>query len=308
MEDKLTVIVPVYNREDKLKETIISIENQNCKDFEILIIDDGSTDDSKIVIESLMKDYNNIKYIYKENGGVSSARNLGIKNVKTKYFSFLDSDDFYKTNFVEKMLNAIRENNADIAACGYEKIKNGKRSKVRNLFIKEDILLNYILGKNNFCTCTFVFNTNFINKNNIFFDEDLSYGEDITYFIESLSKTNKVVIVKDYLSIIINNDQLSSLSKYRLEDIHKDSLYVKKLLNNSDIVLNDQQKDALVGYRYVGHLVYRLLRAFSRNYSSDEIKSLYNQYKDDIEKISLKYGIRSLKLLINKKRLEKKLK
>lgn len=121
MEKKLTIIIPVYNRESTIEQTIESIENQTIKDFEILTVDDGSSDNSKNVIKKLMEKYRNIRYIYQENAGVSSARNTGIKNAKTKYISFLDSDDFYEEKFVEKMLNKIEENNSDIVCCGYYK-------------------------------------------------------------------------------------------------------------------------------------------------------------------------------------------
>ncbi|EGC83920.1 glycosyltransferase family 2 protein [Anaerococcus hydrogenalis] len=141
MEKKLTIIIPVYNRESTIEQTIESIENQTIKDFEILTVDDGSSDNSKNVIKKLMEKYRNIRYIYQENAGVSSARNTGIKNAKTKYISFLDSDDFYEEKFVEKMLNKIEENNSDIVCCGYYKKNNNDKRKVRTLFRKKEFYL-----------------------------------------------------------------------------------------------------------------------------------------------------------------------
>src|SRR5690625_364028 len=96
----LTVIIPCYNSEDKIKETIESVEKQTSDSFKILIIDDGSTDNGKEIVNKLNLKYKNIDYVYKENGGVSSARNLGIKLADTDYVSFLDSDDLYHRDFV----------------------------------------------------------------------------------------------------------------------------------------------------------------------------------------------------------------
>ena len=140
MKDKITVIIPVFNRENSIEKTIESVQRQICKDFSILIIDDGSKDGSKDKIFKLMEKYENIDYKYKENGGVSSARNLGIKLSQSKYISFLDSDDFYDRNFIGEMLTSIKENKSDMSACGFcVKDENGKR-EVRNDFREKNIL------------------------------------------------------------------------------------------------------------------------------------------------------------------------
>lgn len=118
-EKLLTVVIPYYNRENTITETIESIENQTRNDFDILVVDDGSKDNAEKIINEFNKKYNNIKYVYKENGGVSSARNLGIKLSKTKYISFLDSDDLYDKEFVKVMLDDISQKDNDISFCSY---------------------------------------------------------------------------------------------------------------------------------------------------------------------------------------------
>ncbi|MSS78180.1 glycosyltransferase family 2 protein [Anaerococcus sp. AGMB00486] len=308
MEDKLTVIIPLYNREDKVKDTILSIENQTCKDFEILVIDDGSTDNSKKVIESLMKDYDNIRYIYKENGGVSSARNLGIKKSTTKYISFLDSDDLYEVDFVEKMLCIIRENDGDIAICGYYIEDDYEKRESKTKFISKDILYNYILGKNNFHTSTFVFKKEFIRKNNIYFYEDLSWGEDISFFIKAMSKTKNINLVQYFLTTYINKIDEKALSNFEIEKIDKDFNFVNRIINDKDINLSKKHREVLVNYKLIGLIVYRLLECLDRGYDINLVKKYYNKYKKYIENISMKQGLRSLKLFVNKQKLERLLK
>lgn len=308
MEKKLTIIIPVYNRESTIEQTIESIENQTIKDFEILTVDDGSSDNSKNVIKKLMEKYRNIRYIYQENAGVSSARNTGIKNAKTKYISFLDSDDFYEEKFVEKMLNKIEENNSDIVCCGYYKKNNNDKRKVRTLFRKKRVLLNYILGNNKFHTSSFVFKREFIINNNIYFDSELSWGEDIYFFVKAMSKTEKINLVNDYLSTYITGEDENALSAFTLKKIYDDKKFVNKIIGDPEIRLKKKEKEALINNRYVSLLVYRLLEALSKGYEKSIVENYYNEFYSDINNLSFKFGIRSLKIFYYTKKLEKLLK
>lgn len=102
---KLSVIVPVYNVEKYLKECINSIINQTLKDIEIICVNDGSTDNSLKILEELSQLDNRIKIINKENGGLASARNAGMKVASGEYYTFIDSDDFIDTNAYETVIN-----------------------------------------------------------------------------------------------------------------------------------------------------------------------------------------------------------
>ncbi|PKC52446.1 nucleotide-diphospho-sugar transferase [Rhizophagus irregularis] len=106
MNPSVSVIIPVYNRENKIKIALESLINQSYQNFEAIIIDDGSTDQTAKVI----KEYNcsNFRYVYQENSGVSVARNKGIAESKGEYICFLDSDDFYEPTFIEKMWKYIK--------------------------------------------------------------------------------------------------------------------------------------------------------------------------------------------------------
>lgn len=110
---KVSVIIPTYNRSNVVMETIDSVLMQTLSDLEIIIIDDGSTDDTQTVIEGV-KD-NRVRYYCKENGGAGSARNLGLSKAQGKYVAFLDSDDIWPKNYLEVMTEHL-EGNCDFAA------------------------------------------------------------------------------------------------------------------------------------------------------------------------------------------------
>ena len=127
---KISVIVPVYNVEKYLPKCLDSLVNQTLKDIEIIIINDGSPDNSEEIINDYMKKHSNIKYYKKENGGQGSARNLGIKKSKGEYITFVDSDDYIDVNMLEYMY--INGNNADVVVCDLSKVFTDKTQNFIN--------------------------------------------------------------------------------------------------------------------------------------------------------------------------------
>ena len=120
---KISVIVPVYNVGDYIVKCIKSILDQTFKSFEIIVVNDGSPDDSIDLIEKEFDD-SRIKLVYKKNGGLASARNTGVKYAKGEYLFFVDSDDFIKPNTLEVMYKAARDGNHDLVLCDYIKYYN----------------------------------------------------------------------------------------------------------------------------------------------------------------------------------------
>ena len=112
---KISVIVPVYNVEKYLEKCLDSLVNQTLKDIEIIIVNDGSLDNSQEIIDKYAKKHKTIKSYIKENGGLSDARNYGIKQASGKYISFIDSDDYVKENMYELMYNKLEEKNLKVS-------------------------------------------------------------------------------------------------------------------------------------------------------------------------------------------------
>ena len=119
MEELISVIVPIYNVEKYLNKCIESIINQSYSNLEIILVDDGSKDNSGVMCDSYLLKDNRIKVIHKENGGLSDARNVGIEKAKGEYIIFIDSDDWIDKKMIETLYNIIKKDNSDISICDY---------------------------------------------------------------------------------------------------------------------------------------------------------------------------------------------
>ena len=118
-KEVISVIVPVYNVESYLEECVESILNQSYRNLEIILVDDGSTDNSGKMCESFKAKDERIKVIHKENAGLAMARNSGLEIAKGDYIGFIDSDDCIKETFYEKLIHCLKANDADIAGCRF---------------------------------------------------------------------------------------------------------------------------------------------------------------------------------------------
>ena len=126
---KVSIIVPVYKAEKYLNRCVDSILAQTFTDFELLLIDDGSPDRSGEICDEYAKKDSRIRVFHKKNGGVSSARNLGLDNVLGEYVTFVDSDDWVEPDFVETMIQTYEKFPWTIPVCGYvnhDEVKNGR--------------------------------------------------------------------------------------------------------------------------------------------------------------------------------------
>ncbi len=121
-EELISVIVPIYKVERYLKKCVETIMNQTYSNLEIILVDDGSPDSCGVICEELAKKDSRIKVIHKNNGGLSDARNEGIRTSTGEYLLFVDSDDFISYSMIETLYKSIKKNNADMVACGYKKV------------------------------------------------------------------------------------------------------------------------------------------------------------------------------------------
>ncbi len=117
MKDLISVIVPVYNVEEYIEECVSSILAQTYKNIEVILIDDGSKDNSGMLCEAYQIKDDRVKVIHKENGGLSDSRNTGIEVAKGDYLAFIDSDDYIPNNYLEELWKTIKETESDIAMC-----------------------------------------------------------------------------------------------------------------------------------------------------------------------------------------------
>ena len=117
-QPKLSVIIPVYQVEEYLEECVNTVLNQHFKDYEIILVDDGSKDGCPLICDEYAKKYDSIKVIHKENGGLSSARNAGLEIAQGEFVSFIDSDDYIEEDMFSSMMKHQLAQNADVVICG----------------------------------------------------------------------------------------------------------------------------------------------------------------------------------------------
>ncbi len=117
---KVSIIVPVYNCQSYIEECVRSVLTQSVADFELILVNDGSTDESGLLCDALAKEDSRIRVFHKENGGAASARNLGLDNASGDYISFIDADDTVRVDFLERLLDAVY-GGAEMAMCDYIK-------------------------------------------------------------------------------------------------------------------------------------------------------------------------------------------
>ncbi len=129
MKSVISIIVPIYDVERYLPKCIESILNQTFKEFELILVDDGSPDNSGIICDEYSKRDERIKVIHKENGGVSSARNVGLDSALGEYIGFVDPDDYIDKYMYQKMIEMCITKNADVSICKFAREINGQRNK-----------------------------------------------------------------------------------------------------------------------------------------------------------------------------------
>ena len=194
----ISVIVPVYNIEKYLERCVNSIREQTYTNLEILLVDDGSTDRSGEICDALSKEDGRIRVFHKENGGSSSARNLGISQAKGEYLGFVDSDDYISANMYELLWNAIEEFHAEVAQVGRDEIdEEGKRlpdicvPPEQKVFIAaEDFLRELLMHRGDCSFCTKLV------KKSLFENGTFPLGElneDFRLFVSFLDKIKGVV-------------------------------------------------------------------------------------------------------------------
>lgn len=195
----ITVIVPVYNTETYLDQCIQSILSQSYDDFELLLINDGSTDNSGKICDMYAASDPRIKVFHKENGGVSSARNIGLDNANGEWVSFCDSDDWIETNYLESL---IVHSDADLIMSSFEfygKKENWDNSISSNFYPKEEIkcfLKQYVETVALCAPYCKLFKKCLISG--LRFNDHMSSKEDTVFVFEYLCKTNSIRTVENW--------------------------------------------------------------------------------------------------------------
>lgn len=204
MKSLISIIIPVYNCEKYLHRCLDSILKQNYRNIEVLLVDDGSTDSSLNICKEYENKDNRFKAFHKKNGGPSSARNYGLDRCNGDYIVFVDSDDYLSNNYLQKLYDAMIENNAEVVFCGYDTEYSNKEVKSGYVFSVGEY--DY---KNNcydgiympFVVWSMMINASCINnkRKKLRFEEDITYLEDYLFNMNLLLISKKNIGINDVL-------------------------------------------------------------------------------------------------------------
>lgn len=217
---KISVIVPVYNAEKWLKRCVDSILNQNYDNFELILVNDGSKDNSGAICDEYANYDARVKVIHKENGGVSDARNAGIDKADGDYITFVDSDDELKNGFFENAFSKIENEDWYISGIS-ELLKQGDKIIERNSKINESRYMTVVDLYNN-CErdfpiillkgpCHKFYKRSIVTENNLLFDKTLSLGEDLFFNIQYV-KFAKTVFFDEAIYYLYHKENENSLT------------------------------------------------------------------------------------------------
>ncbi len=221
--DKISIIVPVYNVEKFIGECIESILNQDHKDFELILVDDGSKDGSLAICQEYGKKDTRIKVFNKENGGVSSARNFGIEKASGKYLTFIDSDDFVSSNYCSLLLSRSKDE-IGMVVLGLQKVyENGSVNTISHRIpageYSYDEMIDKIIddgtlsGFTIHSSCAILFKRNIIINNQLRFKQDIKYNEDGLFNAEYFLRAKQNVFIDYQETVYSYRTNLESATK-----------------------------------------------------------------------------------------------
>ena len=223
-EPLITVIVPVYNGEKYIDCCVESILNQKYKNIELILVDDGSTDNSYTMLKEWLKRDKRVNIIHQSNEGVSVARNNGIDNAKGEFITFVDVDDYIENDFVLYFYNLIKEYNADIALTPMPNKFDGKSSNIIEN-IKDEIEMWD--GEKTTCKMLYyniaigpwnkLISKKIIDEYKIRFNPQLAYGEGFNFSVDCFQRAKKIAVGKRKLYNYRVDNPNSAMTKFKLK-------------------------------------------------------------------------------------------
>ena len=231
----ISIIVPIYNTEKYLHQCLDSIINQTYTNFEVLLVNDGSTDSSGMICQEYVENDSRFRYFEKDNGGVASARNLGLERSGGAYITFIDSDDWVEPNYLDVLYTALKENDTDVAISTYKRFAQDGVFYLRSYSREDDEFLNIgTRSRDSFLEILprlgeldhsfYSISSKLIKREiigNLLFDEQISYAEDLNFFFHLYLGVESVVYVRDYTYIYRTHDASTSQNINELKVLHE---------------------------------------------------------------------------------------
>lgn len=295
----VSIIVPVYNVERYIERCIESILAQTYKNIELILINDGSDDNSLQICNVFSNRDKRIRVIDKENTGVSSTRNIGIELARGKYLCFIDSDDYIENNYVEMLVGNIHEN--AVTFCGYfvdTYKENGNIASIPKIYRKEngnEISNNlvYVFHKG-FLSVIWnkIYDVSRLRENNIKFDEKLSLGEDLLFNLGYLKTgIEKIQSVDNSLYHYIKRGTESLDNKYRSDFLEIQERIFSELIITMELYNVSCKKKSLIYFDFMGAIIVSIDNYYAFEYKKQKNRKALKKVIENACDIIKKYQI-----------------
>lgn len=306
----ISIIIPIYNVQEYLEQCIKLILKSIESNYELILVNDGSTDDSFNICKKYSSRNNNIKIVNKKNGGLSSARNAGIDVAQGKYIVFLDPDDEINENYFKNLLNIMEKNKCDIVISGYETFPVKKvitpGYKLNTILEGRDLVLSAknIHSNNELCfVWRNIYKLDIIKRNNIRFNEEVFIGEDVIFNLEFLLKSKRAYAVDEVLYYYRTNNANSLMrAKYKpnLEKSLLKQYEVRKYLSEEYNLLSDKNYKFDMANYYLKSIYFMMINNL-KNAEQKNIKEKiyeiinFNMIRDSIKTLGFSYKCNNMK-------------
>lgn len=277
-------VIPVYNAEKTIDRCIKSITNINKNEIEIIIVDDGSTDETSSICKEHLND-KRIKYFRKDNGGVASARNYGIKKAQGKYIFFVDSDDEIDSRITQRMLDKTLQMSVDWAVYGYTIVKNCKKTECPLIIDNqkefngvENIIQGYVWGK--------FYKTKIIVDNFLMFDTKMNYAEDMLFNLNYSMFVHSCISIEEcgYYYYLSNSSLSRRYCDNYIESMEKIKEAFKKLF---DIYPSYEEYYEKKFGSIELSMINGIIRNELRNKQNKNLKNKFDFIKKEIELVNI---------------------
>ncbi|MGL4848757.1 MAG: glycosyltransferase family 2 protein [Clostridium sp.] len=254
-EKKISIIIPVYNSEDYLSEAINSIMNNSFQEFEVICIDDGSSDESLNILNELEKRDERIKVYTQSNSGPSKARNLGLEKASGEYIVFMDSDDILPKDSLMLRYEAIEESNSDVVIGGTNRFNKEKEWRMEKHYFEDgekDILKDFKLLRN-LGPCNKIYRASLLKG--MFFNEELKYAEDVAFVLEALVKAKKIYTLNKLVYKYREREGSLTFYKGREVEILRNSIKSLKNVFNTLDKIEMKKENKLLKINYLERVI-----------------------------------------------------
>lgn len=233
---KVSVIIPVYNAVSTLEATLLSVQNQSLQDIEIICVDDGSTDDSKKVIDRIAQNDDRIHYLYQDNSGAAIARNRGLRNASGDYVAFIDADDFYPNNYaLERLFEVATQQRMNICGGSVKSDSIDKPCDEKMVFRNEGTI-QFSDFQFDFLFFRFIYLRRFLLENQIEFPNFRVY-EDPVFLLKAMISAGEFYVIPDEVYQYSGSHQSRSMTIIKIKD------YIKGVTEALSITADYQLKE-----------------------------------------------------------------